>query len=473
MNCGITSADMDGRLDVCAQADPNLGNLRAAKDTYGWFWVASRPVRPTDSLGVYRFAPRSEDKFTFNHDAILKWFNLKFQIRGNWAMEGNVMVNIFDWWWTDRVTVNGEQRILAEAMKEEFEMYRFHLRDRGRAKRMGWARGQVHSLSQQIMRMDPVYYRLYCALRPDHAWRLITYPYYCKHAVPGDKTFFRHIDVNVEQLLSIGRGRTMIQGTASLDDEEESDCTVIIPKMHRYLQQWRDRVEARNPDKSVLNAAVSRIEREHWNDEDAEFFDTDWTPTPCKAGEVRVTDPGLPHGSTGPATMVRRTMLPWYCAIQDDHSTMEVPEMGTWTELSTAHRDLLMGPYSPSGKPNTFGAVPYPFPAATHLPITSALSLALVGARRWTQPAVQRERDTVLGSDESAAESYVVDWREKALQHFGSAFEEMVAAEKKTFGEKSYFINREAGTLAEVAEESDPDPSALQDNEDGEAHGNE
>ncbi|PYI31566.1 hypothetical protein BP00DRAFT_456892 [Aspergillus indologenus CBS 114.80] len=65
------------------------------------------------------------------------------------------------------------------------------------------------SIGQQLMRQDPAYYLLYVLARPDHNWKLVSYPYYAKFAQPGDSTFFRHIDINilraVEGMLRVGR----------------------------------------------------------------------------------------------------------------------------------------------------------------------------------------------------------------------------------------------------------------------------
>ena len=61
-------------------------------------------------------------------------------------------------------------------------------------------------------------------LCPDHAWRLIAYPYYCKYAVPGDTTFFRNIAVDVGAFVKDGTGGAMIQGSVSLYDEDELNC---------------------------------------------------------------------------------------------------------------------------------------------------------------------------------------------------------------------------------------------------------
>jgi hypothetical protein len=60
------------------------------------------------------------------------------------------------------------------------------------------------------MRQNPIYYTYYTALRPDKAWRLISYPYYAKYALLGDNTFFRHIDINIPRLFKNGRDKHII-----------------------------------------------------------------------------------------------------------------------------------------------------------------------------------------------------------------------------------------------------------------------
>src|SRR5271170_3350110 len=100
-------------------------------------------------------------------------------------------------------------------------------------------------LDQQVMRQDPLYYMLYCALRPDRNTNLVSYLYYAKYAKPGDSTAFRHIDLNIKQLTQSRRGASMIQGTVSLDNEEKDDCTIILPGMHHHIDEWARRIEDR------------------------------------------------------------------------------------------------------------------------------------------------------------------------------------------------------------------------------------
>ncbi|KAJ5737480.1 uncharacterized protein N7483_002605 [Penicillium malachiteum] len=77
--------------------------------------------------------------------------------------------------------------------------------------------------------------------------------------------------------------------------------------------------------------------------------------------------PTLPMGSTGPATRRRRTVLPWYVRIREDHSTLDTPESGTWEKFSAAHIDLMNTAKTPSGLTSKqYAHVPHSFPAAVH-----------------------------------------------------------------------------------------------------------
>jgi hypothetical protein len=131
------------------------------------------------------------------------------------------------------------------------------------------------------------------ALRGDHHWRLISYSYYVKYATRSG-TFFRHIDLNITQYLINGRGGNMIQGTVSLDDEQDDCCTEIILGMNskEKIQDWYDRIVARHNKADVMDDFVNRVQdKKIWSPEDAEYFKTDFTPQPCNNGKARISDP--------------------------------------------------------------------------------------------------------------------------------------------------------------------------------------
>ena len=58
------------------------------------------------------------------------------------------------------------------------------------------------------------------------------------------------------------------------------------------------------PDKRVI-----RITDSHWTNADRAKYGLDFIPQPCKHGEVRISNPAVPHGALGPAEGPRRTIL--------------------------------------------------------------------------------------------------------------------------------------------------------------------
>ena len=147
----------------------------------------------------------------------------------------------------------------------------------------------------------------YVFLRPDHCWRLISFPYYAKSTYPGEKTAFRHIDVNVPDLLNSGRCANVIQGSVTLTDETRENCTTILLGMQHYLGEWWQDLKERGYAKDGL---IHKVSPDMWTVADEEKFGLEWKHQICKAGDVRISKPQLPHGSTGPATTNRISVLP-------------------------------------------------------------------------------------------------------------------------------------------------------------------
>lgn len=185
----------------------------------------------------------------------------------------------------------------------------------------------IYTSSGLPMRMSPCYYLWHVALRPDHQWKLISYPYYAKYAKEGDYTFFRHIDINVPDWIAKDRGQNAIQGTLTLTEKTSGQCTVILPGMHQAnkLKAWWDTVKAMEKE---TNEFIHKIDSAMWTKKHAKVFQTDCTDVMCMSGDVRITRLSLPRGSHEPAKQARRTILPWYVGIQDHHEGLGTPEFG-------------------------------------------------------------------------------------------------------------------------------------------------
>jgi hypothetical protein len=436
--------------------DNTIGDLKTDKGTYAWFRMADRPSRPSDRLGPYKLMPKDAGIFKISVDDQARLCTYLGIDSESWDEVGSVVVDCFDWWATQEYTgtrMDLAERTILEVILEEFEMYHAHLRLINKKPNYGWLRNMYYSLGQQVMRQDPKYFAIYCALRPDQNTNLVSYPYYAKYARKGDNTFFRHIDLNIGDLASSGRGANMIQGTVSLDDEKPDDCTMILPGMHKHIKEWDETLTARGLSTRAL---VHRIQDSMFTSEDEKRFGTKWTSQPCQRGQVRVTLPHLPHGAYGPAKGERRTMLPWFCGLQNDLETLEVIESGTWSDLSVAHRDMVAARLSPSGLANRYGAIPFAFPASVLLEGLGALSGALVCRQHHDMCAVVSEKKRLLTGTRAEVNSYLEKWRKVAVNCVCEAFEDVKEGEMERFGEKSYFYRKMNG-LSPADSDDDPD----------------
>jgi hypothetical protein len=120
-------------------------------------------------------------------------------------------------------------------------------------------------------------------------------------------------------------------------------------------------------------------------------------------------------------------------------------ESGTWGELAAAHRDLIPGPTSPSGLANWYATVPYAFPAAVPFTSLSPVSDALIGRRRWDAPDVIEELDLLWYGDRDEALSHIERHRQKVIVEYRELFGKVKRAEKRVYGENSYFYCLERG----------------------------
>jgi hypothetical protein len=444
---GLTNNGLIERMCKIQADFQHLGDLKTDDKTYHWFRVSGRPRRLEDGLGPYKFHHKLPDEFAFDPRAALA--NIGYEkLYDRFQKDGTITANCFAWWFEKGSPIG-------DIVREEFDMYKHHLRMINEKDNMGWLRNAYYSLAQQLMRQDPMYYMLYVCLRPDNHWRLISYPYYAKYAVEGDNTFFRHIDVNLKQLVEDDRGIHQLQGSVTIDNENKDNCTELVKGMHHYSKEWYERLTARG---EKMEGLVNRVTPKIFNEDDAKYFKTKWSTVICKAGDARITFPQLPHGSTGPATQVRRTMLPWFVGIQDDHEEREIVEGGTYSMLAKAHKDMCSPLATPSGLPNRYGKIPYAFPAATQLNRLGPLSDALVGRIRWDDPATDVNKNTLLRGDKDEVQEYLSFWRARATKRVEHAWKLVQHAEQRAFGERSYFACKEGGTDTSTLIADSPGP---------------
>jgi len=154
-------------------------------------------------------------------------------------------------------------------------------------------------------------------------------------------------------------------------------------------------------------------------------------------------------------------MFPWFIGIADDEETLENHMSGTWEQLSKSHRDLTE-PYSTAnGNYHRYWYLGYQFAGSVALHGLGALSDALVGRRKWSDPSVQEERNIVLRESKEAFDKYVTTYQKRAVQIFLEHWHRMVKEEVAAYGERSFFSRN-----ASLADDPDPEPDVGTDAED-------
>ncbi|RYN41670.1 hypothetical protein AA0114_g10631 [Alternaria tenuissima] len=416
------------------------GYVRSHEQGNVLFVKKLRGARQDDDMMSYRYRPRnlavpSIDWVQFRKKMVTMQMDKNYD---SFQSGGNIGLPIFNYLVDDPE--------ISVIIDESFKMYQYHQREIGGKPNLGWLRNMYHSLIQQAVRVDLVYWMYYSVFRGEHT--MISYPYYAKYATPGDKTYFRHVDCNVEWAHREGKGRDMIQGSVSLDDEDLNNCTQVLRGFHNILPQylsWR----AASGSRESQGLIEAWDDKDHWPAEIASQHPTvKWVNMPCKKGMVRISNPIMPHGSTGPATIVRRTILPWFVMVRN--GVMENPAMGTYEEICAAHRNLTSTSKSPSGHPNKYGGIKWAFPADLHIDLRSWIQKALVGQCDWDNRLVQLELINIMVNDEQYVMDFIRTHRNHVKAQIKELWETQKLLERKAFAAdestgapcRSYFDNK-------------------------------
>ena len=160
LQTGILNQEgMAERLGTLRGNAGGTDEIRRDSRTRDWFRKAGRPAHVDDDLGPFRFRAKERREFSFDGDSIWRRF-ASVEAKGKFVEGGNVVISgVFDW-----IVKDAE---LMGMVNAEFEMYWFHLREQNGKANWGWCRNMWHSLGQQVMGQDPVFYALNVAARPD------------------------------------------------------------------------------------------------------------------------------------------------------------------------------------------------------------------------------------------------------------------------------------------------------------------
>jgi len=364
---GLKREQLIERVMEVQQNVERLDEVQTDEGTYFWFRMEGRPGREDDGLGPFKYARVRENEFMFDRAVVWERYGGVGTME-RFLKDGNVVVSgVFDW-----IVKDCE---LIEMVDAEFEMYRHHLREQNGKANYGWCRNMWHSLVQQVMRQDPVFYGLNVTARADGNWRLVSFSYYTKYAMSGDSTGFKHIDINIGELLKSGRGGSTVQTAISLDDEFSDGCTIVVPGFHHHIGEWWGKVEVRGKGRKGL---VQSVEDLYWKEDEGMY--ESFVPVVCKQRDIRMTLASMIHGSTGGCVRRRRVVHLWLVGLDSDHGGLEIEESESWSEVSQAHRDMRAMKVGVTGQSHMFGVGDGRFPGCVEIRGMSGIGDALVEA---------------------------------------------------------------------------------------------
>ncbi|RVD90128.1 uncharacterized protein DFL_001104 [Arthrobotrys flagrans] len=451
---GLNREGLDYRFKAVQEHRFNLGYLKTHKDYYYWFWKTHRPARPDEDLGRFKYRFLETAPFAMHQPTV---FDHVMRFLGHdsagmwkeWERDGTINVSsIFAYLWDIRLSDDGhpdcnEHKTLGSYVEEEFDYYHHHWRPTADDD-MGWQRNQFFSISQQLVWEDPLYYALYCSLRPDANYRLIAYSYYVKNQQVGDRTGFRHLDAHPEVLLNSRKQAGFIQGTVFLTDEDDNNCTELVKGFHKpgVLKGWYDEcVIGAGLAKAWVSTAAIRIEDRMFLPEHEKKYGK-WEPVPVMKGGARISMPHLPHGAIKRATINRRTIFPWYVAVDEAHTALENKGSGTWGELALSHMKQVSPPETAVGNGHRFKYPDTKFKPSCQLMGVTPIGDALTARRRYVDNEVQRDLAILLGNDYEAFCAMVLEHRATLSAKARDLFRLQLKTDDRAYGSKSFRRSR-------------------------------
>ena len=277
---------------------------------------------------------------------------------------------------------------------------------------------------------------------------MTSYPYYAKFTEPGDRTYFKHVDCNLEWAHREGTRVETIQGSVSLNNEDNENCTLVLQGFYNILSQYLQQ----RADTSI-RSSNRHIEAQNNKEDQPNLISSQYPTvvqekTPCNKGRARILSLLLPHRSTSPATQVRRTIFPQVVIVRN--SIIENLAISTYEEICKAYRNLTATPKSPSGHSNRYRGIKQAFLAKVYINYQFFIQKAFIRQLSQDNNLVRREVQKFQDYPKGKIQGFINQQRTyvisqiKHLQEVQKAIEIQAYAPvpDKGLPSRSYFTNK-------------------------------
>jgi len=384
-------------------------------------------------MGIYNYM--HHDLFlTIEVNALLNWIDVTSRV---WERNESVIIlNVFSWLYE----FDSSMSTMFNIINNEFQMYHHHLQEVEERQNYSWLRNMFYGIIQQAICQSSAYYLIYVALYLNHNHCFIFYSYYDKFQAAFDKMFFRHINLNILKLVSERKSQYMIQELISLDNKKKKDYTEMLLRMQHHLDNWWKDVQQRlaEKEKESSDELIHWITYNKWTKKNIQKYKTDFVSQPCHCEEVRVSLSHLSHKAQT-AQRTRQIILLWYVEISENHETLNISESETWSQLLSAHCDLVSGLSLFFTLHNMFDASSYSFSAVVQLTDLSSISDALIDCVHWTNPIIISHLCDLLSSNDIVRNAYLCNWTITAKWAIKTQWRKVKCIKRSVFSKKSYF----------------------------------
>ena len=321
-------------------------------------------------------------------------------------------------------------------------MYTQHLREIKGKKNLRQGRTQYYSITQQIIRQDPIYQIAYVVLQPNYVQRLLLNPYYIKYTTTRDLTAFRHLDQNALKMLQ-GLGTSIIQGSLALTPETLDNYTILVPSMHKqFLEQVED---LQNTRLELLKTRhVIDINQQNLSNTNLYKHYASQKKVPCQARQVQILEPRLAYRSIRLTKGLRINYFPQFVCLNINNNV----ELGrnSFEDLTKAYYNLTMPPKTLSRHPFSYGRLYRPFLASIRFNCLGPILKCLIGQieqslleARVIVNLLLYDDDELLLKRYRRVKALINNQRKEVLGSIQEARARIISNEKQLYSDKSYY----------------------------------